>query len=328
MQTDTPVAVAERVRVQLLQLGLLRDSTSDTTVRPILNWGGFVNFSFAAADPDTAFHVKLVDGSESRSALQRWMANGPTLSARYNAPEVHSWIEIPGTPFEGLVLEWIEGVTPDAVSGAVRQQAVALASALHGDQELAQSLSNPLEPVRSCADAFVSTFGKRFAADLEGIRVAPPPFVHAEAFAWMTSAAARLVETVRASGSFAAPVTSAIHGDLWINNLMVEKDGNLRIVDWDDMELGDPMMDWATLLGPSRDQLTPARLASGELDHLTAAERERLALYAQATMLDWVIDPLADWIEAERAPSHRDEVRAANEKLFPAAVSCYRALYE
>jgi hypothetical protein len=69
------------------------------------------------------------------------------------------------------------------------------------------------------------------------------------------------------------------------------------------LELGDPAVDWAMLFGPRRDD--PGRVAEGTLPPglaLDPSVRERLAIYSRASLLDWTIDPLADWINAGEAP--------------------------
>jgi hypothetical protein len=60
---------------------------------------------------------------------------------------------------------------------------------------------------------------------------------------------------------------------------------------------------------------------------LTATERERLPYLGRATLLDWVIDPLSDWIDARTAPAHQQDVRTANEQIYKRALACYEELY-
>jgi hypothetical protein len=60
---------------------------------------------------------------------------------------------------------------------------------------------------------------------------------------------------------------------------------------------------------------------------LTSAERERLSYLGRATLLDWVIDPLSDWIDAGTAPEHEHAVRAGKERIHKRALACYAELY-
>jgi hypothetical protein len=98
-------------------------------------------------------------------------------------------------------------------------------------------------------------------------------------------------------------------------------------VDWDDMRIGDPAADLATLLGPTADDARPLRMLEQVEGTLTPAERERLSLLGRATLLDWVIDPLSDWIDAHTAPTHRRVVRAEKRRIHESALACYTRLY-
>ncbi|MEZ4587602.1 MAG: hypothetical protein R2909_14495 [Gemmatimonadales bacterium] len=40
-----------------------------------------------------------------------------------------------------------------------------------------------------------------------------------------------------------------------------------------------------------------------------------------------MIDPLADWVEAEREPEHGEQVRAANRPIHERALRLYRERY-
>jgi aminoglycoside phosphotransferase (APT) family kinase protein len=108
---------------------------------------------------------------------------------------------------------------------------------------------------------------------------------------------------------------------------MVTGDGELFILDWDEMGLGDPMMDWAMLFGPTRERVRPAPVSRLTRLPVTEPERERLRLYARASLLDWIIDPLADWVDAAREPQHGAAVRESNQRVSQKALTLYRELY-
>lgn len=55
-----------------------------------------------------------------------------------------------------------------------------------------------------------------------------------------------------------------------------------------------------------------------------SGQRARLPLLGQATLLDWVIDPLYDWIDADASPAHAGEVRAEKQRVHQAALGLYR----
>jgi aminoglycoside phosphotransferase (APT) family kinase protein len=115
---------------------------------------------------------------------------------------------------------------------------------------------------------------------------------------------------------------------LWLNNTLVDPAGNWYLLDWDGLSLGDPVMDWSMLFGPTRavPRETAVSLVTDRVN-LTPPEKERLAVYARAALLDWIIDPLADWVQAREEPEHGEQVRAANERTHTSALQRYQEVY-
>jgi hypothetical protein len=92
----------ERVREQLVTLDdLVLEDQEGFEVRPVLNWGGFVNRSFTVTAGCFAYHVKLASDSHGLRGLERWWALRDALSAGHRAPAMLAWIDVPGTPFSG-----------------------------------------------------------------------------------------------------------------------------------------------------------------------------------------------------------------------------------
>ena len=293
----------------------------------VLNWGGFVNRSFRVTDGRRSVHLKLAVEGEPREQLRRWFALRDLLAARYRAPRVIDWIDVPGTDAAGLLFEHIEGRTPAGLSPDLERQVLPIVAALHADGDLAERIAPSGDP-GTCADTFLGTFHERFTEDLAHVEAWGVPFIDRSTIEWMRGEAERLAETVRASAAFALPADRPVHGDLWVNNLRVTDAGDVYLLDWDDLALGDPAIDYAILLGPSAADLHPisaeriSAVASGD-----AALRERLAVYARATLLDWTIDPLADWVEAAGAPEHVGHVRPEKERVHRAARALYLDLF-
>ena len=125
------------------------------------------------------------------------------------------------------------------------------------------------------------------------------------------------------SAAFDEPVSSAIHGDLWFGNVLIDND-RWWIIDWDDLKIGDPAHDMSLILFTALDN---SRSASRWLSDRDAAFAERFQLYARAALLTFVIDPIADWIFAESFPDVRDASRAHREALHRWALARYRNLY-
>lgn len=319
-QSITKAHLTERAS----ELGLDPDRLE---VEYVLNWGGFVNRSFRVSDGRTALHLKLANGPEYRDGLRRFWELRPRMARRYRAPEPLAWIDVPGTEYAGVLSRWIDGAAPVSLDGRLAEEVVATIRRLHADGELAALLAVPSPPI-ACADAYLRTYGDRFHADLALVDEARPPFVAPRVRDWMRGEAESIDAAVAASPAFREPADAPTHGDLWLNNLLVARDGAWHLLDWDDLALGDPALDWGMLFGPSRtdlrtaaDRVLPPALASN------AALRERLAIYARASLLDWIIDPLADWIDAGEAPEHVAEVRAEKERIHRAALAAYLQRY-
>ena len=123
------------------------------------------------------------------------------------------------------------------------------------------------------------------------------------------------------------PADAPTHRDLWLDNLLVSERGDVTILDWDGLGLGDPVMDWAMLFGPARHDPRPVTERGVEVPGLTDGERARLPLWARATLLDWIIDPLSDWVGAATEPEHGAVIRIANEGVHGRALALYLELY-
>ena len=198
---------------------------------------------------------------------------------------------------------------------------------LHRDRELVEAFRKLGDTEVSCADAYRADYHERFFGDLEIIVPGAAPFVDVDLIDWMTAEAKRLERVIDASPAFAAPASAACHRDLWLENLMVTAEGRLHILNWDEMGMGDPVMDWAMLLGPSRYRVAPANDDDAPALGLNDEETERYRLYARASLLDWIIDPLADWIDAEDEPEQRDAMRDNNRRVHEEALELYRRIY-
>ncbi|HYR12484.1 MAG TPA: phosphotransferase [Longimicrobium sp.] len=294
-------------------------------VEYVLNWGGFVNRSFQVTDGRARLHLKLANEPKIRDALRRFWTIREMMSDRYHAPRALAWVEVPGTDYVGILSPWIDGAAPESLDERLAEVVVRCIDGLHHDRELAAHLSD--DPV-TCADVYLRTYHRRAMEDLEFIAPDRPPFVSAALLEWMRGEVAALEAAVRAAPAFAQVADAPTHGDLWLNNLLVTPGGEWSVLDWDDLALGDSALDWCMLFGPSLGDLRPVtERAVPPLVTADAAARERLAIYARASLLDWIIDPLSDWIGATEAPEHLDEVRAEKERIHRAALAAYRARY-
>ena len=316
--------VQHRLASAAAELGL---DAARLRVEYVLNWGGFVNRSFQVTDGRARLHLKLANEPEIRDALRRFWELRGMMAERYHAPHAVAWIEVPGTDYAGVLSRWIDGGPPAALDARLAAEIVPAVGRLHADRELAAHLPSPATPA-TCADVYLRAYDERFVADLEYVNAERPPFVSATTAGWLQAEAEALEAAVRAASAFAEPADAPTHGDLWLNNLLVTPAGDWHVLDWDNLALGDPALDWCMLFGPARgdlqtamDRALPPGIAADP------ATRERLALYARASLLDWTIDPLSDWIGATEVPEHAGEVRAEKERTHRAALRAYRARY-
>lgn len=297
-------------------------------VAPILNWGGFVNRSFKVTDGQSAYHLKLSSDPKSLFGLERWRSLSQRLSGDYHAPMMMDWLDLPVAGLSGPLFEWVEGETPGSPDQSVLKEVTSVVSRLHEDADLAAELARLGDSIGTCAEAYASEYHERFTEDLKLIHSARPPFVNVRDAEWMAREAAALLELVEASQAFQDRAEVPAHRDLWPNNVLVTLRGSWYLLDWDGLALGDAVMDWTMLFGPSRSDPRPVSEARLARLPLSASQRTRVPLYARASLLDWIIDPLADWIEAAHHPLHGQAIRDANRRVHERARALYGELYE
>jgi aminoglycoside phosphotransferase (APT) family kinase protein len=313
-----------------------------------LNPGGFVNASYRVSDGRTSLFLKLNGwtadddaharhdthgpagemggeslwpGDDTRAGLRRWHQLAGRLTAEYHAPRVIDRVELEGG-YQGLLFEWIEGDTPGRLTEPLSTAMFAMLARLHSDHRLAQQLPAG----GTCADAYLGNLHDRYVEDLAHIERHRPPFIGAAKLAWMRAQAAGLETIVTTSAAFREPANSPVHGDLWLENVLVTASGQWYLLDWDGLRQGDPVADLATLLGPSRTVIELTPLPARVEAEMADAARQRFQVYRRAVVLDWIIDPLADWIEAAGVPAHRDAVRAEKRAVHEAACALHERL--
>jgi fructosamine-3-kinase len=302
------------------------------SVRYLLNWGGFVNASFHISDGEHALHLKLTDYEDSLACLERWLGVHTLLEERYHAPHLLAWVELAEGDYAGLLFEHLPARTASfSAEPGLHGEVLALASALHADHELAVSLAAD-QPIPICADSLLETYVDRFDEDLMAVIADLPPFVSLATFDWMMSETRQLEALAHELEVFRQPAGAPLHGDLWEQNVLVGEDGRWYVVDWDDLTLGDPALEFGILLGPLL-----AHLPLAEREPLPAAIaavlpedpalRERFAIYLRAYLLDEVIDSLADYVESAFAPEHQAEVQAEKQRVHEQALRLYQAYY-
>lgn len=310
--------VRDHFREHAVEYSLAADGV---TARYVLNWGGFVNFSYRVTDGRRAYHLKLAVTEDRQAPLRRWYKVRDLL-VPYHAPPIVDWIELGVAA--GLLFSVVPGSVPP-LSALVIDALVPVLGALYGDVRLAEALREA-ETV-TARDGYLAIIHDRLTEDLRGITQAPPPFVDPARLQWMHDETERLRLAIESSAAFDEPLSSPVHGDLWLNNIHWAGRDEWSVLDWDDMRIGDPAADLAALLGPTASDLRPLKMAERAHAALTAPQRARLPLLGRATVLDWVIDPLSDWVDAHVSATHLHEVRAEKERVHREALATYRAMY-
>jgi hypothetical protein len=300
-----------------LVLRALRDRAADfglhaerVEVAYVLNWGGFGTASYHAGDGTNRVHLKLTPDAGDQVGLLHWRAVRAILEDRYHAPAMLGWLTVPGTAYEGPVFEFLDGAPPDGVAmPSVLDELLRATGQLHADHELAEALAPSASP-RTHFDCLVSRYTDMLREELNIVRADPPSFINLARLRWLTEQADRLEDLARSSGAISGAARAVIHWDLWWDNVLVSPTGRWHILDWDDVSLGDPALDFATVIfpltcGPAAHRWQDFPIPAGD-----GALAARMALYRRAQVLDGVIYVLADWIECRQAPAVTAEVRA------------------
>jgi predicted DNA-binding antitoxin AbrB/MazE fold protein len=294
-------------------------SPGTTRVRYVMNWGGFVNHSFHVCDGPARFHLKLSDDGER---LRAWRDTHEILERRHHAPALIQWVEFPEIGYAGLLQRHVDGATARLqVDRALLMHLIETANRLHHDPDLRSYLAAVGTP-RSRLDYFVETYIHRFASDLEIIDANRPAFISGALFAWMQSEVVSLQRAAALVTGFHDLAEHPVHGDLHEGNVLVGDEW--FIVDWDDLSLGDPAVEFAILLWP----LVNAAAQSWQTFLPSAGNdfSERIAVAFRAQLLDAVIDTVADYVEAAIVPARQEEIRAVKRREHETALERYKAL--
>ena len=286
-------------------------------VRYVVNRGGFVNASFHVTDGTRAVHVKVARDAETVSGLRRWHAVASRLSDRYLAPRVLGILRF-SDALEATVFEHVPGAPPRSASGTWLARVSEALTRLHADGELARRLGGEGRPSHH---TWYATFQERFEADLADLRARIPPFVAPPLFAVLETLVGRFRNEVDADPAFQPPSSSPVHADIWRDNVLVSPSGHVTILDWDDLTVGDPALDWGILTGFHGAGDADATDAAPRIPSLAPDTERRAALYRRATVLDAAIDSLSDWVAAAEVPDVMADARAHAERVHRAAVS-------
>jgi len=295
-----------------------------TRVTHVLNWGGFVNRSFTVSDGVRQYHLKITNDLDGIKRLKRWHAVHSVLEDGYRAPRLILWVDLSEIGFAGLLFQHVDGRTANLCADpALVSSLVELAERLHNDEDIRLQI-RASGAGKVYLDHFVETYIDRFTADLEVVAASHLPFIPSALLRWMQQETDRLQETASRMRPFQQPAVEAVHGDLNEGNILLTAD-DWFVLDWDDLSIGDPAVDFAVALWPMvwegrswRDFFT-----SGTDEGLA----ERIEVCFRAQLLDEVIDPLADYIEAPSVPSKQAAVQLFKRRRHEQALEKYRTVW-
>jgi thiamine kinase-like enzyme len=284
----------------------------------VLNWGGFGSVSYCVGDGERWIHVKL---ATDQIEMRRWLAVHDRLENDYHAPKVLGWVELPGTPYGGLVFEHIDGKTWDtAVHPGLLPDLWSLLVRLHADRRLAQELGDGARSYRNCWEM---RYREQFEEDLKTVRVSRPESITDARLSWMEQEAREVLALADGNDAFEGTSLSPCHWDLWPNNVQFEGTGRWWVLDWDSLAVGDEAEDLATLAWPFVfSQGKNWRDLIGE--QRDARFATRMDLHLRAISLDYLIDVLADWAECD-VPEWREEVQKRKESEHQQYFDWYRS---
>jgi aminoglycoside phosphotransferase (APT) family kinase protein len=314
--------LAEWLQRRLPRIPRLSLNSSRIKVTHVLNWGGFVNHSFSIDDGSVQYHLKITDDLESIMKLQLWRRIQSLLKQRYKAPEVIDWLDFPEIGFAGLLQQRIVGgraarFRDDPV---LLKQLIELASRLHEDADLRSILSASGSP-KTYLDHFAETYIDRFNADMEAIERGRLPFLSSALLQWMRDEAGRLRAAAESVQAFHDRANDPVHGDLNEGNVIVTPN-EWFVVDWDDLALGDPAVEFAVLVWPIVYQ--GGDWTDLNIPNVDSGFKRRIEVCFRAQLLDEVIDPLADYVAAGAVPSKQDEVQFVKRQRHEEALERYR----
>jgi len=316
--------LAEWLKQHLPRASGLNLNPRSVRVSHVLNWGGFVNHSFSVDDGSVRYHLKITDDLDSVGKLQTWRKLHDLLERRYRAPALIDWMDFPEIGFAGLLLQQVDGGSANFCGNpALVRQLIELADRLHKDADIQSSLAAS-GPEKTCLDHFVETYIDRFTADLEAVAAGQPPFVSSTLLNWMRHETDLLREIANSAQAFHKPAVEPVHGDLNEGNVLVTP-GDWLVVDWNDLALGDPAADLAVLLWPMVYQ--GRKWSEFPIPDVEDGFAERIEVCLRAQLLDEVIDPLADYVEARVVPSKQVEIELFKRKRHEEALERYRTVW-
>jgi fructosamine-3-kinase len=259
------------------------------------NHTGTDKLSYAVRSGGRELWAKVAADQDEEHELATWARVAVLLSERHAAPPVLDVLEVAGRT--ALLFPFVDAPVADRTTLHERyDDAEDVLAGLHADAELAALLGGPT----TSAACFREVWIERLEEDLDIVE----GYVAKDLHTFLEEAVDELGGLV---DTLDQPVRSPVHGDPWHENWLVGPD-RLWLLDWEDLAVGDPVVDDAILRNDS--------LGS---DPHHWPDEPRYAVARRALMLDAVVDGAADWVE-NTVPV----VRQRKEAAYVAALEAYR----
>lgn len=258
-------------------------------------------------------------GSASTESRNIWLASREILESRYRAPVIVANFEFPIENVVGLVLEFVDGSQP--IAGSKKNEMTDLVWDLHHDDELYSILSQDGKGTTH-SEYFRSSFGTRWIQAMGLISESDLTPVETP-IEWMRDESRLLIDYVDGLDEFSTTSRSPVHGDFYEGNVLETSNDEWFVIDWDDLAIGDPAADLIKLVGRGNSALKRSILERYSDRHLS----RRIRFYERATLLDKVIDGLADYLVLSREGDDALELRSHKLEAYRDGLDEYRMTY-
>ncbi len=151
-------------------------------------------------------------------------------------------IALPQAGATGLIIEHLDRAAADAMQPPRAAQIQTMLRALHQDRWIRQALKTRWS---SCFDVSFTRHLEQFRDELALLQRCTPPGL--DTLPWLEAEAARLEQRLIRCEAFREPANLPCHNGLSLRSFRTHPDGRWCWVDWDELELGDPALDFALL---------------------------------------------------------------------------------
>ncbi len=237
----------ERIIKELEESVFLRENFVND-VEPIFNSSGMTNECFKITTLNMVYLLKLSKKEKSINKFRKWYSVGDYLSEKYNAPKLYKWLSIKDTLYQGILMEYVEGEKLNISNTEHIQQVLEIAKRLNNDKILFDKLKSDINITSSVFfDSFLlNRIGNDYKI-LSNMQLEP---AHKEMLPWLHKEIENIKYMVGSNEFFNVEALTVVHRDLNFDNIVIDNSSQIKIIDWDDLGIGDSIVDSLILLWP------------------------------------------------------------------------------